>query len=187
MTSSGSPPLRPRHSAGRQSSLDLRSGSGAPAAELQRCSVAEFARLVDRCVGECRRLDRSGLAVLWLQAVTLPRLEASSGAASRAAALALQESLGMRIQRSVRAADQVVMLDRGEVGVVLMGADPEMARNVQRRLVETLDAPFPLAAGIPAPTRLHTSLADFPRQGRSGSDLVRALHRSQTEVHPLTN
>ena len=71
--------------------------------------------------------------------------------------------------------------------MVLLGADPEVARRVQQRLVETLDAPFPVQFGVPTPTLLHTALADFPRQGRSGPDLVRALRLAKAEVHPLSN
>jgi hypothetical protein len=153
---------------------------------LPRCSVDEFARLVDRCVGLCRRQDRPGLAVLWLQAVSLPRLGAENPTII-AAAHELQRSLAQRVRSSVRGSDEVVLLERGEVGVILLGADPDVARRVQQRLVETLDAPFPVDFGVPAPTLLHTSLADFPRQGRSGPDLVRALRLAKTEVHPLSN
>ncbi len=170
-------------SVGHQSLLDFVPN---PVADLPRCSVDEFTRLVDRCVGICRRQDRVGLAVLWLQAVDLPRSSAA-GPAALAAARVLQHSLAQRIRRAVRGSDEVVLLDRGEVGVILLGADPEIARRVQRRLVETLDAPFPIKSGLPTPTRLHTSVADFPGQGGSGSDLVRALRMAQTEVHSLAN
>lgn len=184
MTDSFPAPIEP--SLVRQSSLDFAPRSEASTASLQRCSMAEFARLVDRCVGLCRRQDRSGLAVLWLQVVSLPRFGAADPAA-RQAAQALQYSLGQRVRRGVRGSDEVVLLDRGEVGVVLIGADPEIARKVQRRLVETLDAPFPIEAGGPVLARLHTSRADFPHQGRNGADIVRALRLAQTEVHPLAN
>lgn len=159
---------------------------GQASSALLRCSVDEFARLVDRCVGLCRRQDRAGLAVLWLQAVSLSGT-GGEGPTILAAAHELQRSLAQRVRNGVRATDEVVLLEGGEVGVILLGADPEVARRVRQRLVETLDAPFPVEFGVPAPTLLHTSLADFPRQGRSGPDLVRALRLAETEVHPLSN
>lgn len=129
----------------------------------QLASLAQFATLVDRQLGQCRRLDLRA-AVLLIEIEPPP---ARGGAA-------LQQAIGARLSGRVRGSDLVVRVGERQFGLVLVGAGRAEGETVRARLHQALGGPY----GVDAArlyVGLHMGLAVYREHGRSGRDLVQAV------------
>lgn len=135
--------------------------------------LAQFAALVDRQLGLCRRQDLRA-AVLLIEAEPEGRL---SGALAEAAAAALLQAVGARLAGRVRGSDVLAQVGERQFGLVLMGAGRVEAETVRARLHKALCGPYGIGeARLYAALRM--GVAVYRESGRTGRELSEAVEQA---------
>lgn len=148
--------------------------------------AAQFAALLDRQLGECRRYGARA-AVLLLEVE--PQGDGAQSALAGEAREALLQALGARLQARVRGTDVVSRIGEQCFGLVLMSAGRPEAEVVRARLHKALCGPYGVEAQrLYAVLRMGTAV--YRESGMSGRELVQAaeatLHGASTapQAHP---
>lgn len=160
-------------------------------AELPRVQgLSQFAVLLERQLGECRRHGlRAAVLLLEVELADAPVSAAAAevpGAQGRAQE-ALLQALGTRLRARVRGGDVVARVGERQFGVVLVDAGRDEAETVRARLHKALCGPY----GVET-QRLYALLrmgrAVYRESGRSAMELLQVaeqgLHGGPTGPTP---
>lgn len=160
-------------------------------AELPRVQgLSQFAVLLERQLGECRRHGlRAAVLLLEVELADAPASAAAAdgpGAQGRAQE-ALLQALGTRLRARVRGSDVVARVGERQFGVVLVDAGRDEAETVRARLHKALCGPY----GVET-QRLYALLrmgrAVYRESGRSAMELLQVaeqgLHGGPTGPAP---
>lgn len=155
--------------------------------ELPRVAdLPQFAALLDRQLGECRRYG-SRATVLLVEVE--PQGDGAHAELAGEAREALLQALGARLQARVRGTDVVARIGEQCFGLVLMSAGRPEAEVVRARLHKALCGPYGVETlRLYAVLRMGTAV--YRESGMSGRELVQAaeavLHGAATAAasHP---
>ena len=83
----------------------------------------------------------------------------------------LLQEIGARLQSELRQSDTIARMGGDEFAVLLPGTDGETARDVARRLVDSLAQPFD-TQGLSLQIEASIGIAMFPDDGKDASDVI---------------
>lgn len=135
--------------------------------------LTQFCALVDRQLGQCRRLDlRASVMLIEVEPQGL-----DGGVLAAETAATLQQAIGARLSGRVRGSDVLARVGGRQFGLVLVGAGRAEAETVRARLHKSLGGPYGIGEAR-LYVGLHMGVAVYRESGRTARELTQAVEQA---------